>query len=302
MNGFLPSLKARRSISAREVVARALTKYYQRDGLKQGSKLAQGKYSTAASYGFEFEDIARIEVPFMIAVLNNTVATSFWLLCNILTSPDLLEMIRNELSKAITTVAPTSDGAPTKHTIHLDQMKTSCPILISVFKETLRTRSSFSIFRYVTADTLLENAGPQDESYLLKTGSIVQLSTDIIHNSSQHWGTRATEFDHTRFMDPNKKSNPSAFRSFGGAPYTCPGRQFAAMEILAVTAMMVARYDIFAKNDGEKIITPPQKMSQFGTVPPPIKELEVRFQERDGWKGEWNIVRGEVGIPWKLGV
>ena len=148
----------------------------------------------------------------------------------------------------------------------------------------------------MTADTTISDG---NHSYLLKKNSLVQIPTDVVHKAPTNWGDDATGTDYTRFLEPARgKKHPLAFRSFGGAPFICPGRQIATTEVLAAVAMLVMRFDLVPVRG--TYVTPPQNLSMFASVPPPKHDVEVFFKPREGWQGEWEFRLGEKGIPWVL--
>ena len=229
----------------------------------------------------------------MFALLNNVVPAAFWTLSEILTDASLMSALREEVTAAI---HHTPDSSPPHYTISLALLKRRCPLLLSTYHEALRHRTSFSSARFVTADTSITDG---THTYLLKAGSLVQIPTDVVHASTQHWGPDAAVTDPRRFTDPaRKKSHALAFRSFGGAPFICPGRQIATTEILALIAMLITRYDIEPVQAPIRI--PPQNLSMFASVPPPKGDVDVYFREREAWKGEWVFEVGERGLQWML--
>ncbi|MCJ1405113.1 hypothetical protein MMC11_008339 [Xylographa trunciseda] len=298
LTDFLPSLKAGRALRARQTVAAALTKYYKEGGHLSGSALTRARYESAASYGLGDEDIAQIEVPFMFALLNNVVPAAFWTLSEILTDASLLHALRSEVVAAIhqDSPSPSSSSSPAHHTLSLALLKRRCPLLLSTYHEALRHRTSFSSARFVTADTTISDG---THAYLLKAGALVQIPTDVVHAAPQHWGPDAAATDTRRFTDPaRRKTHPLAFRSFGGAPFICPGRQIATTQILALLAMLITRYDLEPVQAPLRI--PLQNLSMFASVPPPKGDVEVLFREREEWKGAWDFEVGERGLQWML--
>lgn len=290
MNGFVPGWAAHEGLNARDTVARALGTYFAAGYHRRGSALAQAKYDAPALYGLDPVDIGLVEVPFLIGVLNNTVPTMFWSLCAVLaSSPSLIHKMREEVSQAVE-----RDGS--RFIIDIGQLKSRTSLPLSIYHETLRQRNSFSASRFVMEDTWIK---ADSGSYLLKAGAVVQVPADIIHADTESWGSDASQTDLERFTDPlRKKKHPLAFRSFGGSPYICPGRQFATTEVIATMAMLVMRFDITPA--GDKWELPPQNVSMFGSVPPPKGDVKVIFREREGWQGEWSFEKGEAGLPWNL--
>lgn len=72
----------------------------------------------------------------------------------------------------------------------------------------------------------------------------------------------------------------------------CPGRHFVALEMLAVTAAMVMRFDLVPSGDRQELRVPEQKQNNLATnVFPPERDVRVRFSEREGWRAvKWEFV------------
>ena len=297
LNGFLPRVAGLKGLAARDTVAESFTKYYENGHQNQASALAHNKWQAPADFGFDAAEIARIEVPFLIGVLNNTIPTIFWTVCQIFSEPEILSSLRSELAGAIqiSSVASTSHAIQELN-INLGDLKKRCPLLLSIYHETLRKRASFSAARFVTDDTSITDG---TSTYLLKAGSVVQIPVDVIHASETHWGPDAASNDPYRFLDlSRRKKHPLAFRSFGGAPFICPGRQFATTEIMAILAMLIMRFEITPLSGRWSL--PKQKLSMFGSIPPPASDIEVQIRQREGWDGAWGYDMGDRGLLWPL--
>jgi cytochrome P450 len=114
----------------------------------------------------------------------STTPVATWMLIHILSSPDLLSALREEIGSAIsphpTASLPTFDI----------QALTSLPLLQSVYTETLRLHVSVNITREVVKP--LDIAG-----YTLPSGSIIQAPTAVAHFDEGVWGVEghpASEF------------------------------------------------------------------------------------------------------------
>ena len=126
--------------------------------------------------------------------------------------------------------------------------------------------------RFVREDVLLDN------QYLLKKGMVVQMPMSVMHSDPAVWGTDARDFNPRRFL--NKQNSTAAYRPFGGGASLCPGRHFVTLEVLALAASMVLRYDI-ASADGGPLRIPRQKQESLATnVFPPEKDIRVRVTAR----------------------
>ena len=273
-----PSYIARKAVQAREKTAQSIFRYYQNNGQQKGSGVARARHDTPAKYGISKEDIARLEVPFLFALLSNSVPTTFWTLCHIFSCPDILAELRMELTEAIT--SEVGNGSA-RHIVQIVALKQNCPLLVSIYQEILRTYFTQPHIRQVLRDTVI------NDEYLLKEGAIIQLATRDVMFDTQHWGPTAAEIDLHRFVNQEKRKQTLMFRSFGGAPNLCPGKHFATTEIILIVVLMVMRYEIRPVKGDWKI--PEQKQTVFAGLPPPETDIDVVIEERQGWGGDWRF-------------
>lgn len=289
---FAPGLIASKAVKAREKVAQRFFEYYQSRGQDQGSALARARHDSPMKYSLTEEDTAHLEVPFLIAVLANAVPTIFWMLCHIFSRSDLLAELRIELSKAVKSELGESKSN-TGHIIEIAILKQKCPLLLSIYHEILRTCAILPGTRQVLEDTML------DDHYLLKKGSIIQMPVRFAHFDTTLWGADAEEMDLRRFVRKDQRRYQGlAFRTFGGAPNICPGRHFATTEILALITLVVMKYDILPANGRWAI--PKKDQSVFAAIPPPLNDLEITIQERQGWEGVWSFDPGDPNLKFAL--
>lgn len=252
--------------------------------------MARARHGAPAKYGFTDEDIALLEVPFLLAVVANTVPTTFWALCHTFSRPDILDELRKELEGAVT--RHVNDGNAT-FTVEITKLKQNCPLLLSVYHEILRTHSVLPTTREVLEDTLL------NDQILVKKSGNIQMATRLVHYDTGIWGPDAEEMDLRRFLRKNQpKMNSFKFRTFGGAPHICPGRHFATTEIICTAALMVMRYDMVPVAGVWKL--PKQDESVFAAIPPPVNDVAVMIEERPGWQGEWAFRMGDPNLRFAL--
>ena len=279
----------------RKHIFEAFRVYYQNRGHEKGSLLAKSRYLAAERNGTPLEDIARFELSGLFGMLINTVPCTFWVVLDVFSDPELLQDIRNELS---TVTSKYSEGQGTVfHKFDIARMKDKCPLLPSVFLETLRTRSTGSSIRRVRQDFMLA------DRYLLKKGSMLQMPFSIIHENERLWGRAARKYNPRRFIkvpdasDDGRKTQaaikPGAFRGFGGGTTLCPGRHFATAEITSVVAMLAMRFDILPVATKEGWRKPMHSKNHGATsILPPEKDVRVRITRREGFErgDKWTYV------------
>lgn len=277
MIDVLPRLSARPYVQAREALVQAFVRYYQEEGPKspEASPLIQAQYKVHSSAGIPLEDIARLEVAISVAIISNAMPASFWLIYHLFSDPVVLEDCRQELSGGV----KTQDGV---HRIDIDYVKNRCPIFVSTFQETFRIHSTSVASRVVLEDHLLNG------QYLLKKGGIVLIPASVQHSLEAAWGPDVDKFYHKRFLRETrgKRYNPVAFRAFGGGSTLCPGRHFAATEILAFAALVTLRFDVRPPN-GLWIPPTVENSNPATSIHQPDHDIQVEVSPRDNC--EWVV-------------
>ncbi|KAJ7490127.1 cytochrome P450 [Mycena galericulata] len=190
----------------------------------------------------------------------------FWMLSQIICPGSLLMLLRAEISPAF----EHSNSGLLNIEVILDE--TRCPLLHSLYYETLRFTSSTTVVRMVAEDTVISG-------YTLQRGAVVLCPARLHHFDPNLWGADADQFDPTRFMrSSHLHIHTKHLRPFGNAPTICPGRYFAMREILSVVCTIIRQYDIVA-DEGEDIPQLHLNSPSFGTVKP-IGSMKVVIRKR----------------------
>ncbi|KAI7784408.1 hypothetical protein LA080_009907 [Diaporthe eres] len=209
---LFPQVSARDSFKDREYMVKAWEKYFSAGSHLQGSELVKTRVKINYDFGIPLMETARIEVAGSQAITTNTLPGVFWMVYHIFSDPVVLESVRNELTKG---VRQDEDG---NCAIDLTHVKSSCPILLSTFKETMRLHSTSTATRIAMEDYQLGN------KYLFKKGSTIMIPSKVQHTNREVWGDTVDTFNHERFAPGAKRVNPVAFRGFGGGTTLCPGQ------------------------------------------------------------------------------
>lgn len=272
---------------AREIAATAMIKYVRDGGYKTASGLVRKRFEHHRDlFGLDMDDIGRGELGNTFAVLGNSTPCSLWVLYHIFSDPKVLSDIRNEVSALVKVESDTS-------TIDLASIKSSCPILLSTFQETLRFRAVNPGPRVVLDDVVLDEG-----RILLKKGSMLMIPAPVQHTDIKAWGDDAEAFDHLRFAPntikpsgaPRPRPNRVAFRAFGGGHVLCPGRHFASTEIMALAALLVLQFDVVPVGNGGKWVEPTWENSPLQAGFPVIDEdIEVEVRPREPGR-KWRVV------------
>lgn len=287
-----PSILARKGYNARMKIGDAFTQYFEDYISKriQSSAMIFSRYTANIRYDVSFGNQGRLEVGALIGILSNTIPSLFYMLVHIYADHELLHNIREELEN---TAMLTCDNSKK---ILILSMRKKCHLLRSTFQEVLRFHAKGVGSRYVREDTIL------DGQYFLKKGMVVQIPMAVMHLDPTIWGPDAEEFKPDRFLgksdgqnkpkpddevrlgengEKNSKHIPTGYRPFGGGASLCPGRHWVTLEALALTAIMVLRFDIRPINR-EWNIPSQNQMNLAVDVFPPAYDIKVAIKKRKG--------------------
>lgn len=145
----------------------------------------------------------------MLRFNTNTLPFIMWLLLYIHKDPKLLQELLLEVRRAF----DANGELDTNYLISAD----NCPLLNSVYYETLRLVSGTVSFRQVTETTNVGN-------YTLHKGVNVMSPSRTLQISEQMWGPTAAQFNPYRFVDRPQDATGNNMRAFGGGIYMCPGK------------------------------------------------------------------------------
>lgn len=252
--------------------------------------------------GMSFEDAAKQESSFCVAIFGNTAPTLFWTIYELFSRPVLLSEVREEIAtNAIVREAGQQNGKEddvSRFKLDVAALRTKCPLLLASFQEVQRMHDAHANIRKVLADTLLD-----DGRYLLRKENYCLIPSSLMHQSTQLWGESANVFDPYRFQTSKhgqcnaKKSSTmpqaSSFLSWGTPPHLCPARQYAATEILVVTALVAMRVDLVPTANGgqwgkDLAVHTGDLVSVFN----PKDDVEVDMKPREAALGKWTIDMG----------
>lgn len=235
--------------------------------------MIEARFRTATQYGLTLSNQGCLEVGTLLGILANTIPSSFYMLVRLYTDQALLNDIREELEAVAVDVSP--EGT---RIINIMAVRESCHLLNATWQELLRVHALGVGSRYVREDVLL------NDQYRLEKGRVVQMPMAVLHSDPNVWGPDAHEFRPRRFMKqsdtaPMPKVNLPGYRPFGGGASMCPGRHFVTLEVLALAACMVLRFDIVPVEGDWQI--PVQKQESMATnVFPPKSDIKVKITRR----------------------
>lgn len=98
-------------------------------------------------------------------------------------------------------------------------------------------------------------------------------------------------------MPGQKKTTSAAFRGFEGGSLMCLGRHFAASEVMAFVATMIAGFDIVPKDGNSWVVPDRDTFNPSLGVLKPIESREVRIERRRGWENVmWSFSTEDVNV------
>ncbi|KIW05081.1 uncharacterized protein PV09_04229 [Verruconis gallopava] len=290
----LPSAFLRKELAARERLFKAFEKYWTSDW-SDAAEITKSRKRLYDRDEVALRDQAAHQASFNLALLGNTIPTSFWALYDIFTRPELLKAIRAEIE----TNALIKRAVNGCSTFELDvaALRNKCPLLLSSFQESQRTKSIHAMIREVISDTLIESSTTKMK-YFLAQGQYVQMPSGPIHKDVNIWGPNAADFDPYRFtkgtsvLPKSELPNSYAFLPWGSPPHLCPARQFASTEVLLFIALMALRFE-FLQAGGGAWKTLGVKTGELVTILPPTDEVLLDIGKREGFQGFWIVKMGE---------
>ncbi|KAJ4293666.1 hypothetical protein N0V90_008950 [Kalmusia sp. IMI 367209] len=271
MTGVLPSIFARKAKSGLERCVKGFEKYAEAGGYRDARSLVQNRKLMHEEAGITPHEHARLELGLCFGFNSNASITTFWVLNNIFSRPELLAELREEIEK--------------ERPCH-----TRYDLLPQV--EGFLSASQFYLQR-------------DHEDHVAHD---IRSHGGIIHKDASIWGPDVSCFNPRRFQynwhgskadDNGNMSNAkadqvhaAAFRGFGGGASLCPGRHVAQMEVLSLTAAMVCAFDVLPPQGKSEVNWDPprdDKRFPFSTLKP-LRELRVQLKRRVGMENtHWTL-------------
>ncbi len=161
---------------------------------------------------------------------HETTATSLaWTLHLLTQHPDVVTRIKDELNSVL----------GSRSQFMADDLR-ALPYLAQVINESLRLYPPAWVMSRLSL-------GPDRlANFTIDAQQGVLLSPYVLHHDPENW-PNPERFDPDRFAPEQVKTrHPYAFLPFGGGPRLCIGNQFALMELQALLATLLHRFDIRA--------------------------------------------------------
>ncbi len=193
---------------------------------------------------FDADMITGMFISMMFAGHHTTSTTASWTLLELLRSPEHLHQVQAELA------ALTEDGEPVTY-----QALRDMPHLESAIKEALRLHPPLILLLRV-AKTDLEVAG-----YRIREGDLVGATPAISNRITPDFADPDT-FDPDRYLEPREEdlANPWTWIPFGAGRHRCVGAAFALMQLKAIFAVLLPRFDFALAQPEDSYRTDHSKM------------------------------------------
>ncbi|KAF4985813.1 hypothetical protein FDECE_16295 [Fusarium decemcellulare] len=185
-------------------------------------------------------DYYNIEMVSALGLLATPSTLSVWLMRHLLATPELLQVIVNEVHKL--EVVQGEDTKTPK--LDLTDVRTLCPWLVAAWYENLRLHMT-GVPRLARHDFTLNLPGC--EPLEITQGDIFLLPMCASNLDTATWGPDAAMFNPSRFITSTGELSNSLIRkvrAFGVAGNLCPGRVFGFEVAMAVVAGTLRTFDI----------------------------------------------------------
>ncbi|KAH7152650.1 cytochrome P450 [Dactylonectria macrodidyma] len=292
-----PSITARTAFYARGRVQAALGEYYEaeKDRHEDAAQIVKSRADVLRRYGIVGAEVGHFELALLHVGTANTIPTLFWFMAHIFTRPNLVQRLRDE---ALPVAHRSTNDEVTVDITTLDQQ---CPLLVNCYREAMRLSNKAVGNRRVLEDTTVSDG--KGNSYLLKKGLNVQMSSEVLHNMKNVWGDNIQDFDPERFTDNGSKDSSQserakrlAFTPFGGGRHLCPGRNFAFAENLGLVTCLLLGFDVLPLDGDAADFKAPSMMrcsfAEAASKPENYGEgFGVQIKRREGWEStKWLFV------------
>ncbi|KAI1470021.1 cytochrome P450 [Daldinia caldariorum] len=218
---------------------------------------------------WSINDIIGHLLNFTSAGHESTATTLAWSLYVLATHPAIQDRLRLEITSLLET-----DQEPDYDSI------SALPYLHNFVREVLRVYPpSYMAQREATRDLVIEGVS-------IPKGTQIDLNIPLVHQHPLIWGPDAPQFDPDRWDRlSGDAATPFAFEAFLQGPRTCPGRNFALVEVKTFLVELVPRWHFHGIErrggellaSGEERLGKGVKLANPSLTYRPADELLVRF-------------------------
>ncbi|KAF1948958.1 cytochrome P450, partial [Byssothecium circinans] len=217
---------------------------------KDGCYMIKALESEMKAEGHSARDVSTYLLLLYWVINSNAWKATFWLVARVINDPALKASVEKEVFSL--TPAISIDG--------VQKSLENAPVLAAAYHEVLRTVTSSISAREVVRECTVGN-------HQLQPGTRVIIPSRQTLIDEQIFGVEPKSFDHSRFLRNPALVKNASFRPFGGGVSYCPGRFMARKEALAVTVLILARFQIE--------IAPGQYFPRSNTTKPCLGVMDV---------------------------
>jgi cytochrome P450 len=113
----------------------------------------------------------------------------------------------------------------------------SCPLLDSLWNETIRMSAYSASVRFITRDTVIGGK-------ILRKGNRLMIPYRQLHFDEEVFGRGIDQFRPERFDEKANLTRSDNWRPFGGGTTMCPGRYVAKRAVMLFVAMLLRKFDL----------------------------------------------------------
>lgn len=203
------------------------------------------------------DEITGMLLAAMFAGHHTSSVTTAWTLVELCRHPAYLRRVIDELDSTYG-----EDGTTSYQTLR------SIPVTENAVKEALRLYPPlFMLIRVAMEDFRYGD-------YVLPKGTWVIVSPTVSHRMPEHFA-HPLAFDPDRFAPPRSEdADPWAFVAFGGGRHKCMGNAFALLQVKAILATLLRRYEL-------ELVTEDVRPDFHGLVIGPSEPCKLRYRRRD---------------------
>uniref|UniRef100_A0ACD6AG60 Uncharacterized protein n=1 Tax=Avena sativa TaxID=4498 RepID=A0ACD6AG60_AVESA len=200
-------------------------------------------YLTTSTTHTTTMDLLRAEIIMYMVAGRDTMSTTLsWLFYNLARNPNVISIIRNELSPVASSKASTTGNKGTHIIFNADESKAFVYLHATLF-ENLRLYPPVPLEQKTVASTDVMPSGHE-----VHDGEIVIISLYAMGRMKDVWGEDCLEFRPERWLSEDGvklQYVPShKFLAFNSGPRMCLGKDIAIMHMKTVVATMLWNFDV----------------------------------------------------------
>lgn len=169
-------------------------------------------FATHRSYAYFCSTLAR-------AANANSNTLVFWMVNRIYQDRSILDRIREEIAPYAQTMAPEANGLPISEPARLTKLERDgllhhCPLLKSIYIESLRVDTASWSLKVIKEDTILQSREKGAQPWLLRKGDYVHAAHDL-HNTDPRYFPEPMVYKADRHITAEGSAEIGTIRPYG---------------------------------------------------------------------------------------